>query len=344
MDRHWRELIRQADPLVKSGDLEIFCPLGLPPESTRRAGRVRRFISKQVGYPRACRMLPKADVTHLLDHSFAYLIPAIPSGTPLVATLHDLAPLRDPGTLSPSQVRRFYRSALNLRAADLVLCVSQASAEDAVRYLQIPETRLHLHPMGVDVERFSNPGPLPELPAGMENTFRILSVGSTLPRKNLSSIPGVLSRMVKAGIKPSLIRVGAPLPPSLKDEITALIGSGHFREFSGVSDATLAAFYRFSHAFFMPSLIEGFGLPVIEAMAAGCPVVCSNATSLPEVAGEAGLLFDPLDAESAAEHLIALANDADLRTSLTKRGLLRAAKFSWKTHVEQLLGIYRSLV
>jgi len=94
----------------------------------------------------------------------------------------------------------------------------------------------------------------------------------------------------------------------------------------------------------MPSLIEGFGLPVIEAMAAGCPVVCSNATSLPEVAGEAGLLFDPLDAESAAEHLIALANDADLRTSLTKRGLLRAAKFSWKTHVEQLLGIYRSLV
>jgi alpha-1,3-rhamnosyl/mannosyltransferase len=90
-----------------------------------------------------------------------------------------------------------------------------------------------------------------------------------------------------------------------------------------------------------PSLFEGFGMPILEAMACGCPVACSNTTSCPEVAGDAALLFDPLDSEAIAEAIHALVTDADLRNSLRKRGLARVQEFQWKDVIAQHEAVYR---
>jgi glycosyltransferase involved in cell wall biosynthesis len=198
--------------------------------------------------------------------------------------------------------------------------------------------------MGVDLKQFSMASELLVLPPEFRRSFRILSVGSTLPRKNLRILPFVLSELVKNGINPSLIRVGDPLPKNIRNQIIDVIDSTKLFELGKIPDSSLASIYQHSDAFIMPSLIEGFGLPVIEAMAAGCPVVCSNTTSLPEVAGNAALQSAPDDARAMAGHLLAIAKDEHMRLDLIEKGKRNAERFSWDSHTEQLLTHYQSVI
>jgi alpha-1,3-rhamnosyl/mannosyltransferase len=110
-----------------------------------------------------------------------------------------------------------------------------------------------------------------------------------------------------------------------------------------VEDQDLPALYRHAALFAFPSLYEGFGLPVLEAMASGIPVVCSNSSSLPEVAGGAALLVDPLDTDALAAALTQVLEDEGLRTRMIERGVLQAARFEWERSASQLLGVMESL-
>jgi glycosyltransferase involved in cell wall biosynthesis len=342
MDRYWRQLVVQSQPFINRGELRTFCPLHTPPPISSRSWRFARAWNKYAAYPLRCHGLPQTDITHLLDHSFAGLLPHLRNRSAVMATLHDLAPLRDPGALTRSQLSRFHMTCLNLRRADLVICDSSSSAEDALEFLKIPANRLAVLHLGVDFEAFARPvEPLP-LPEATTDTFRVLSVGSSLPRKNLHSLVPVLGHLRRRGVRVSLLRAGSGLPEELRNQLVDILGRTHLVEFGVLTDEVLVRLYQSSDAFFMPSLIEGFGLPILEAMAAGCPVVSSKAGSLPEVTGKAALLFDPVRPEEAVDHLHRLAVDSGTRSECRSKGVSRARTLSWEKHFHGLLEHYRA--
>jgi glycosyltransferase involved in cell wall biosynthesis len=343
MDRYWRELSAQSKPFIERNELRTFCPLEAPGPVSSRASRLSRAWHKYAAYPLRCRRLPPSNVTHLLDHGFAGLLSHLQKRSAVVATLHDLAPLRDRGPLTRGQLSRFHATCLQLKQADLVICDSASSAEDALRFLKIPEKKLTVLLLGVDFEAFARPVEPLALPEATKETFRVLSVGSNLPRKNLPCLAPVLLGLRERGIRTSLLRAGSPLPKALREQLVEILGPDHLIEFGGLTDKLLVRLYQTSDVFFMPSLIEGFGLPILEAMAAGCPVVSSNACSLPEVAGDAALLFDPARPEEAVNHLHKVALDSPARNELRDRGVSRARRLSWEKHFHGLFELYRAV-
>lgn len=337
MLRHWRDLDHAFH--AKGGDsMQIVCPLGSPPGIAPPAGRPRRAWDKYVAYPLRVGLAGQVDVVHVLDHSFAHLLRFAPHGSRRIVTVHDLAPLED-GTLSNTQLERFRRTLTWLNRADLLLAVSHATAS-ALRAFLTTAPRIAVLPMGVDTEQFSAKRQLPatvKLPA----IPRVLSIGSTFPRKNLAALPAILERVTRALGPVALLRIGQPLPDELRQKIGNVVKTENVIEFGVTPDEQVVAAYQAADALIFPSILEGFGLPLAEAMAAGCPVVSSNASSLPEVGGDAALYFDPADADAGAQHLIALVRDPALRAEMIARGRRRAAELSWKRHAEKLRDYYR---
>ena len=286
------------------------------------------------------------ELVHVLDHSFAHLLASVPRrGVRKIVTVHDLAPLRDPNDLTAAQRRRFLRTVSHVHEADLLLADSRHSADEAITLLGVAPEKVRVLPLGVDVGRFAGPPPdagpgtLPPAPAGRRV---VLSVGAYVSRKNLEILPEIFRRMSTGGL--TLLRVGSPLPPALAEELRSVLGRDGLVELGAADDATLIRAYQRADALIFPSRIEGFGFPVLEAMAAGCPVVCTDVTSLPEVAGEAALYFRPDDPATAAGHLDRLLNDPACRARCIAAGRGRAAAFSWTRHFERLLETYRAVV
>lgn len=334
MQRYWQSLERERSRLGAAG---VEASAALPwVDFSPRATRLRRFWSKRIVYPWRVRHLPRADVYHLLDHSYAHLLAHLPSDARIVATVHDLAPLDAPHRLSRAQVNRFRATVAGLKRADRLVAISRYTAGRLAAELGIREDRITVLPLAVDHAVFA-----PGAGEARDGPY-VLSVGSDEPRKNLEALIPCLARAA-AGISGlSLVRVGEWLPPALRRGLAAVLG-GRVHELGCVDDHRLAGLYAGALALVMPSRLEGFGLPVLEAMACGCPVVCSDATSLPEVGGDAVLYFPACDGAIAGDHLAALAADPRRRADLIARGKARAAGFTWSGHADALAGIYREL-
>ena len=252
----------------------------------------------------------KDDVLHLPAHRGPLL-----SAAPLVVTLHDLAVLRHPETFN-RWTRGYSRLFLPrlARAATRVIAVSAFTAREAVELLGVDPARIHVIPHGVD-EPFTPHGPA----AGGEY---ILAVGTLEPRKNLARVVLAAER---AGVDVRV--VGAPG-----------WGDVDVESLGFVEDGELARLYRGATCVVYPSLYEGFGLPVLEAMATGTPVVTSAATAPAEVADGAAVLVDPLDVEAIAAGIQeAIARREELRAA----GLERAAGFTWEGAAAATAEVYR---
>ena len=349
MDRYWRELerTRRLHPAA-ARTWQVDCVLGSPPGRSRQRGRVERAWQKYVAYPWRVRWATwraGVDVAHVLDHSFAHLLASLPRrGTRKIVTVHDLAPLRDPTGLTPVQRRRFHRTVSHVREADLLLADSRHSAEEATALLGVPPEKIRVLPLGVDFDQFSTRLAVErdlDLPPGLAGRKVVLSVGAAISRKNLEVLPEILRRTQVDGL--TLLRVGAALPPALLAAVQAILGKNGVVELGPVADAMLVRAYQRADALVLSSRIEGFGFPVLEAMAAGCPVVSTDVTSLPEVGGDAAWYFGPDDPAAAAGHLQRLLTDPALKAQTVAAGLERAAAFSWSRHFERLLEIYRTV-
>jgi alpha-1,3-rhamnosyl/mannosyltransferase len=291
------------------------------------------------------RLLRRLEATAY--HSSYYLMPYLP-GVPTVLTVYDLIPILFP-EYSTARARLLFRCtlALALRTASQVIVVSQATGRDLTASYRLSREKLSIVPLAADPCFRCQP------PSEVERVRRryalpaeyLLYLGSNKPHKNLVRLIDAFSRLAPHISRVVLVIAGAwdVRYPESCQRAEALDLDGSVRFLGPVPDGDLGALYGGATAFVFPSLYEGFGLPVLEAMACGSPVACSDVSSLPEVTGDAALCFDPTDVEAIAGALHQILTDSRLRADLRSRGLDRAARFSWERTARETLDLYRSV-
>lgn len=302
--------------------------------------RLLRIAWEQVGLPVGLR---RAAVD--LFHGAAYAIPRF-SPVPAVVTVHDLAFFRVPETF-PARQGAYLRAATRsaVRRAAAVLAVSEFTRREIVALLGTNPERVHTVPNGLD----ANCRPLP---AATLASFRqrhrlperyLLTVGTLQPRKNLGTLLSAYAELRRRRpATPALVVAGArgwgDDDPRRQARDLGVGEHVHFPGFLPAED--LPALYGAASVFALPSLYEGFGLPVIEAMACGTPVIIANASSLPEVAGEAALAVDPVDVGGWATALATVLDDAEPAARLVAAGFRQAARFSWARTARETVNVY----
>ncbi len=286
----------------------------------------------------------------VLYHSAYYLMPYAP-GVLAIVTCYDLIPLIYPQYFTAMQ-RLIFRTAhiLALRTARVTLAISEATKKDLVRLFRVDPERIIVTPLAAAaqfqppsraaVERVRQTYALPDR--------YILYFGSNKPHKN---VPRLVQAFRRAGIRDQGLGIGLviaghwdPRYPQAKELTGQLDLQDRVRFIGPVKDDDLPALYGGAELFVFPSDYEGFGLPVLEAMACGTAVVCGNRSSLPEVAGESALLCDPHQVEALTHAIEQVLTDRALRTDLQQRGLARAAQFSWEQTAWSTFNAYQSIL
>ena len=332
-----------------------------------RTERVRSLAAKNIGinsssfsgylYRAASTFLPvpysfffgrKSDVTHF----FNYIVPPFVSGKKVV-TVHDMVYKAFPDT-----VRGRTKFMLNMglkrsmRRADIIVTDSEFSKEEILKYFPQHKRKIRVVPCGVDLERFkpcTDPERISQVKSslGIEGDY-FLYVGTIEPRKNLRRLIAAYAAFVKkvGENSPKLVLAGGK--GWLDGEIYASVrklgleGKVLFTEYVPAGDMT--PLMCGALAFVFPSLYEGFGMPPLEAMACGAPVLTTNAASLPEVVGDCAVICDAYSVKSIAQGLYRLYSDKDLRAQLSRKGIERAKGFTWERSAQMLHNIYRELV
>jgi len=343
-----RELAARLPQLLGDGYAAIRCPSLAPARLAGAAPLRLQTLYRDLWWtPFGTARAAKRAGAGLL-HLPATLGPAWPA-LPFVLTLHDVAVLRYP-ELFRSWFRNYARVVLPraARAAAHVITVSEAARTEILDRLAVPADRLSVVPNGVGPE-FRPVDPMSDQAAEVRARYRLpetyaLSVGVIEPRKNLvrllAAVRTLRSRTATAGL--SLLHAGPYgwLYADLMRAAQPLVSSGAVRFLGPVPLEDLPALYSLARLTVYPSLYEGFGLPVLEAMACGSPVVTSSTSALTEVAGDAAVYADPLSPQSIGEGMERLWTNGELRAQLRQRGLARAGRFTWDQAAEQTVAVY----
>jgi glycosyltransferase involved in cell wall biosynthesis len=302
----------------------------------RRGSSAWRLL---MGFAQASRS-DRLDVLHV-----TYNVPFF-TRCPLVVSVHDISYVHFPEFFSKRDLRLLSTYVpYSLKAARHVLTLSESAAQDIERVYGVPRSKISVVPLAARAPYTSMAEPTRVAHVreiyGLSEPY-VLAVGNLQPRKNLLR----------------LVEAVAQLPAWASDLKLALVGKAQWREsdiyrrvtelglqdrvvFTGyVSDEDLAHLYHGSHALVYPSLYEGFGLPVLEAMSCGTPVICSNTSSMPEVAGDAAIMIDPLNISEMADAIGSVVKSNSLREQLRHLGFARAASFSWLKTACQTLKVY----
>jgi glycosyltransferase involved in cell wall biosynthesis len=292
--------------------------------------------------PRLPDSLSTLDVLH--SPSPAAVPPAGP-GQRLVVTVHDLAFVVEP-RLFPPQWRGMYRAALRriARSAHAVITPSRHTAEDLIRRTRVEPGRVHVIPLAAS---------LPKTAGDVDSTLDrlkvrrpyVLFVGTLEPRKNLVRLVRAYRRLAGRGAPQHLVLAG---PIGWRHEMLMreleVDAPGEVLLTGALEARDLDAVYRGAEAFVYPSLYEGFGLPVLEAMSRGIPCVVSASSSLPEVAGEAALFVDPQSEAGLADAMERVTTDPTLVDRLREGGLRRARRYSWDETARLTLDVYKAVL
>ena len=305
-------------------------------------GRGRR---KLFGYPRAMRKA-RLDVVHYPDYLGPFLRRA-PCAS--VETIHDLVPFVMPGTHKWDVNFTFRRvfPRFIVPHVDHFIAVSNNTAKDLQRYTPLGKERITV------IWEAANPIFRPVGGKHLRDVLKrhglrpgyILSVGTLEPRKNLSRLMEAYSMLRRRGLKRPLVLAGKrgwKYDDIFRKREDLSLGD-HVRHVDYVPFDDLPAIYSGASVMVYPSLYEGFGLPPLEAMACGCPVIASNTSSLPEVVGDAGLLLDPRDVEGMARAMEDVLKDKDRRDEMKAAGFDRARRFSWSKTARRTARLYKKL-
>jgi glycosyltransferase involved in cell wall biosynthesis len=285
-----------------------------------------------------------------LFHAPHYVVSPLTT-CPTVVTIHDCIHLRFPQYL-PSRAAYVYARAMMTiaaRRARRILTVSQASKEDILRYLKVPASKIEVIYNALD-ERLAVV-PTAEDISRVRDRFLLTSpfvlyAGNIKPHKNVDRLIEAFSILRRRGDDVKLLIIGDEISkyPNLRRLVHRFQLHQYVRFLGFVPDATLAVLYRLATVFVFPSLYEGFGLPPLEAMASGTPVITSNVSSLPEVVGDAALLIDPMSASAIAAAMARVLDDQDLREDLVRRGYERVKAFSWERSVRRIREVYAEVL
>jgi glycosyltransferase involved in cell wall biosynthesis len=315
----------------------------------RPASNFRKVLFEQSIIPRAAAAL-RADLIHV-----PYWAPPLRASLPIVVTIHDLIPLLLKEYRGGPLVRLYTGLvAAAARGATLILTDSDASRRDIVRRLGVPDSRVRTIYLAADPKFTPRPDRVDRAAVRKKYDLPdnyVLYLGGFDPRKNVAAALQVYTWGQGAiGYTHPLVIAGKlpqanngffvdPRPIARQIEIEDVV-----RFIGEVDEEDKAALYQGATAFLYPSRYEGFGLPVLEALACGVPVVGSDAASIPEVVGDAGSLVSPDDARAMAGALIAVVGEAPLREALSERALKQAAKFSWDKTAHETVAAYESVV
>ena len=307
--------------------------------------------SRRLAMWRALRAIDRRGVVHLGDPNATPLLMPV-TGWKRILTCHDAIPMRWPkiymGKHDGGPVIGQWIERHRYQWADLVVAISDASLADTKNLLRVDPKKIVRVYNGVDVERWARPptrdaGEVLER-HGLRDVVFALYVGGADWHKNVEGMMGAIARARSQGL-PIVLAWAASLPPQKLEGVLqkarAAGVEGALRMLGFVSDDELEVLYRRAHAHLLVSRSEGFGLTVVEAMAAGCPVVTTDEGSLAEVAGDAALKAHPEDANAIGDALVRLSKDAALRDDLIRRGRARAPMFSRAVQAREMVSVYR---
>lgn len=298
-------------------------------------GRVSYWLEKY--YFRAATALSRSNLIHPTYYSLLTRQDMKQSPSPIVLTVWDMiheifAEQIDPDGRYSEEKRKA------ISAAQAIICISENTKRDLLKRYTIPEDRITITHLAaeIDASLAYGPEPVPDRPY-------LLYVGGRLGYKNFDGFLAAFAKVVSVRPDIALCVVGGPFNKAEKQLITDLKLEKHICLYPYASDTHLAKLYRCSLIFVYPSRYEGFGIPPLEAMACGTPVVASNVSSIPEVVGDAGVLFDPNLTNDLADILLDLLENSTKREHLIAKGYERAKSFSWDKTVAQTLDVYRSV-
>lgn len=276
---------------------------------------------------------------------FQYVIPPVAS-CPAIVSIHDISYEFFPDCFHPAERRRMkLLIPFSGRKAAHILTISEFSKQEMIRQYRLPADKITVTYLGAS-EAFR---PMPDAARHVSEQFGltgsyVLGVGNLQPRKNLIRLIKAYAALRLPGrIEHDLVLVGQPAwrGSDVFAEIERL-GIGQWVRTTGyVSESDLVALYSAADVFVYPSIYEGFGLPVLEAMACGAPVITTHVSSLPEVAGDAAILVDPMSESELSHALERVIHDRALRSDLIARGFDQARRFSWRRTAEETLQAYR---
>ncbi|MDI6739950.1 MAG: glycosyltransferase family 1 protein [Candidatus Edwardsbacteria bacterium] len=302
-------------------------------------GRVPLADNRPWFWRRALRHVRGYDLHHFTSQNMSFLCGAVPGRT--VVTCLDIIPVIEPEGL----IEKYWRGYLysGLRRADRIIAISEATKRDLTAHLDIPGDRIHVVPLGAGSEyRPRNKSEVRRKLGLPGDKMIVLHVGTAARRKR---IPLLLESFARAEScrDAMLVRIGRATPEH-RAQARRLGIEGRVRFLEDVSGDRLPAYYGAADLFVFPSSYEGFGLPVLEAMASGCPVIAAGNSSLPEVAGDAGVLVGSDDPAVWAGEIDRVLGDRQLMERMAAAGRQRAAAFTWERTASGTVATYRSLL
>ena len=301
----------------------------------------RRYLSLKGAYRLARTIGRQSGIVHLPNQDFSRY--AFFLNSPFIVTAHDVVRLCFGFAKETLSERILLKLDIHyIKRASHIIAVSQNTKQDLMKYLKIPENRLSVIYNGIDHSIFK-----PYDVKILDNPY-ILYVGSERPRKNLGRLFEAFAKVKSELPELKLVKAGAVgrSEEYRRNVMRKLDSLGITRDVIFVDSASrldLAHYYSSASLLAYPTLYEGFGLPPLEAMACGCPVVTSNTSSLAEVVGKAGIMVDPYDVDGLAQAMKQVLTDDKLRDDMVRKGLEQAKRFSWEKTVEQTLEVYNKV-
>lgn len=346
-----RNLVTQLAQLDRDSEYVLLCrkeDLGL----AARLGPNFRAVTDPSGHYSFSEQITIPYHVHRIRpdvfHTPHYVLPIF-TPCPSITTIHDCIHLVFPQYLQNRLAHAYARAAFYsaTRRARRILTVSETSKRDILRFFRIPPERVTVIYNAI-AETFYQPPPADAVERVREryqlNHRFVMYAGNVKPHKNLERLIDAFRQVRAVGGYDDLTLLvsGSEISKyaTLRRAVHRSNLHQHVRFLGYQPEETLAVLYRLADVFVFPSLYEGFGLPPLEAMASGTPVVVSNVSSLPEVVGDAGLLVNPYDAESVAGGIRRVLDNAELRRDLIARGVARARTFSWRASIARVHAIY----
>ncbi|MBW4560969.1 MAG: glycosyltransferase family 4 protein [Mojavia pulchra JT2-VF2] len=316
--------------------------------------RVRKYYERFWRFPRLVKQ-QTADIFHIIEPAEAHIVYWLQKpAKPVVVTCHDLINFYYSDNLQGSVQLPFVSKTVwlygvkGMKSANHIFAVSSVTAKDTTQLLNIEPSKISVTPNAV--ESIFQPLSQAEIESFRHNnglspkTICLLNVGSNHPRKNIVTILEVLNILKQKEISVKFWKVGADFTNEQKEFIQKFNLENYITYFGKPDKNTLVQIYNAADVLVAPSLHEGFGITILEAMACGTPVITSNTSAMPEVAGNAAILVNSKDSKAISEAVLRLHNDHVYYQELVDKGLVRTKLFTWEKTAEKLAEIYEKLL